>query len=121
MRLTPRHAMLSCLLLLAGCGGMDSVKVWPFGEKSGGGQVHAPENATLYTCAGGKSFYVRMLDNGATAWLIYPNREVGLRRSGDSGARYGNGIATLDLSGAEGTLSDGPGINYTGCKAAGAK
>lgn len=108
------------VLLLAGCGGMDSVKkVWPFdGESSGGGQVRGPANATQYLCDGNKNFYVRMLDNGATAWVIYPNREVGLSRSGDTGTRYTNGVATLDLASTGAKLSDGPDINFSGCKPA---
>ena len=106
-------------LLAAGCGGMDSVKkVWPFDGDSGGGQVRGPANATQYLCDGNKNFYLRMLDNGATAWVIYPNREVGLSRTGDSGTRYTNGVATLDLAGPGAKLSDGPEINLTGCKPA---
>lgn len=111
---------LLAAMLVAGCGGMDSVrKVWPFdGDSSGGGQVHGPANATQYLCDGSKNFYLRMLDNGATAWVIYPNREVGLNRTGNTGTRYTNGVATLDLAAPAAKLTDGPEINFTGCKPA---
>lgn len=102
-------------LLLSGC---SSVKVWPFeGDKTAGRQT-GPANATEYQCAGGKRFYVRYLDNGATAWLIYPDREVGLAKAA-SGTRYSNGVAVLEFSGSEATLTDPPAIAYSGCKAVG--
>ena len=123
MTFRPGLSLLPALLatlLVAGCGGMDSVKkVWPFDGDSGGGQVRGPANATQYLCEGKKNFYLRMLDNGATAWIIYPNREVGLSRVGDTGSRYTNGVAMLDLTSPEAVkLSDGPDINFTGCKSA---
>ena len=90
-------------LTLSACGG---TKMWPFGETPEGGRVYAPENATAYQCANGKRFWVRIMDNGATAWLIYPDREVGLSRSGDGG-RYTNGVAVLEIKGAEAFLVDG--------------
>lgn len=111
--------VLLAALLATGCGGMDSVKkVWPFDGDSGGGQVRGPANAIQYLCDANKNFYLRMLDNGATAWVIYPNREVALNRTGTTGTRYTNGIATLDLASPAAKLTDGPDINFTGCKPA---
>lgn len=81
-----------------------------------------PPNSTEYQCNGGKRFYVRYLDNGAAAWLIYPDREVRLDKvNSTAGARYSNGIAMLEINGNEATLADGPAIAYTGCKSAGGK
>ncbi|HEY3328171.1 MAG TPA: MliC family protein [Novimethylophilus sp.] len=108
----------ACVLLLSGCGGMN---VWPFdGEKSHGPTL-APSNATLYQCDGGKHFYLRYIDTGNTAWLIYPDREVALAKGTASaaGTRYSNGIAVLEIKGNDATLTDGPAISFTGCKLAG--
>lgn len=104
-------------LLSTGC---SEVKVWPFDSSSTASRSGAPANATEYQCDGGKRFYVRMLDNGSIAWVILPDREVGLSKStSGSGTRYTNGIAVLDISNAGTTLNDGPKIAYSGCKTTG--
>jgi membrane-bound inhibitor of C-type lysozyme len=100
------------MLLFAGCSGMS---IWPFGSK--GEQLSGPPaNATEYQCEGRKGFYVRDLENGAAAWLIYPDREVRLEKVAGAGTRYSNGIAVLDINGSEAILDDGPNIAYRGCK-----
>lgn len=111
-----RHFPLALflVLLLSGCG---SMKVWPFDSSGSSGQSHTPANSTEYQCSNAKRFYVRLLDNGNTAWLIYPDREVGLNKSAAAGNRYSNGVAVLDLNGNETTLNDGDKIHYSGCKA----
>ena len=73
-----------------------------------------PPNATEYQCDGGKRFYLRFLDNGATAWLIFPDREVGLPKTA-KGTDYSNGVAVLEINGNEARLTDGN-ISYSGCK-----
>lgn len=101
---------------LSACSSMSMDKVWPFGDKKEQNQPRRLANATEYQCEGGKRFHVRYVDNGAGAWLIYPDREVLLTKSG---TRYGNGVAVLEVNGNEATLSDGPAIVYKGCKAVG--
>ena len=104
---------LFCLtLLLTGCGG----KLWPFKSEDESSKSPAPANSTEYRCAANKHFYVRYLDKGETAWLIYPDREISLAQAAD-GKRYSNGIAVLEFTGDEATLNDGPTLSYTGCKA----
>jgi membrane-bound inhibitor of C-type lysozyme len=115
------HAALSapvCLcLLLSGCGG---VSLNPFAKDNTQGQSVTPPNSTEYQCNGNKHFYVRYLDNGNAAWLIYPDREVSLAKaSSASGTRYSNGVAVLDVNNGEAALTDGPAISFTGCKAVG--
>lgn len=108
-------------LLLSGCGSVN-VNLWPFGGGGAQDRPIKPANSTEYQCNGGKRFYVRYLDNGAAAWLIYPDRQVRLDKvSSNAGASYSNGIAMLDVNGNEATLADGPAISYTGCKAAESK
>lgn len=106
-------------LILTGCGSI-SMKDIPLVGGSASSQARVPANATEYQCANGKKFYVRMLDNGTTAWLIYPDREVGLPKA-SSGNRYTNGVAVLEINNGEATLNDGPAIAYTGCKVPGTK
>jgi len=109
---------LACLsLLLAGCGGLN---LWPFGGEKDQDRIGAPADATEYQCAGGKHFYVRYLDNGGAAWVIFPEREFRLDKvAAAAGTRYSNRVATLEVNGNEATLADGPAISFIGCKATG--
>lgn len=104
------------LFLLSGCSSVSVDKLWPFDGKSAPPQARTLSNATEYQCNGGKRFYVRYVDNGASAWLIYPDREVSLAKA-SSGSGYTNGVAVLEINGNEATLNDGPTIAYNGCKA----
>ena len=100
-------------LLLPGCGG---AKLWPFGSDTVQERSRTPANATEYKCAGGKRFFVRTLEGGAAVWLILPEREVRLDKLGtDSGLRYGNGSAVLEINGNEASLKDGAAISLSGC------
>ena len=112
---SPAFACLA--LLLTGC---ESVNLWPFGGGTGQEQSRTPASAIEYQCNAGKRFYVRYLDNGNAAWVIFPEREFRLDKvASESGARYSNGIAMLETNGNEATLRDGPTIAFTGCKAGG--
>jgi membrane-bound inhibitor of C-type lysozyme len=104
-------------LMLGACSSMSMDKVWPFGKEEGPGQPKRLANATEYQCEGGKRFHVRMEDGSNTAWLIFPDREVALAKQA-SASRYSNGVAVLDINGAEATLKDGAAA-FSGCKAAG--
>lgn len=110
----PALAYLS--LLLAGCG---SVNLWPFGGETNQDRARVPSDATEYQCAGGKRFYLRYLDNGNAAWIIFPDREFRLDKITSAGTRYSNGVATLVINGNETTLAGGPAISFAGCKVAG--
>ena len=104
-------------LLLGGCGGMPSMpNLWPFGEKSTE-RPRVPPGATIYVCDKGRPLYVRYIDNGKAAWVILPEREFRLNPViSASGARYSNGVATLETKGDEATLSDGPTVTHANCK-----
>jgi len=107
---------IACLsLVMAGCSSVKVDNLWPFGVKEQDA-ARIPPGATGYLCAGGKSFYLRYLDNGGAAWIIFPNREFRLDKANSAGTRYSNGIASLDFNGDEATLTDGSAISFTGCK-----
>ena len=119
----PMNKFLSLLTIslvlaavLTGCSSID--KYNPFTEAQVSQEIsRTPAGSTEYLCEGNKRFYVRMLDKGNGAWLIYPDREVNLDKISGAGNRYSNGIAVLEINGNEANLSDGPKIDYKGCQA----
>jgi hypothetical protein len=119
-RALPLLAVLS--LLLGGCSSMPDIgSVWPFGGDKTQPRSRVPANATEFQCNGGKRFYVRYLDNGAAAWVIFPDREFRLdRAAGDNATRYSSAAATLDVNGGEATLTGAAG-SFEGCKVPAAK
>ena len=110
-------ALLMSSALLAGCGEM-KMKVWPFGDSGPRERTRDPSNAMEYQCAAGKRFHLRMIDGGAAAWLILPEREVRLERIGESATRYGKGALLLELGTEAVSLADGATISHVNCKAA---
>lgn len=113
-----RAAVLSTVLAaaLSGCGGAN---LWPFDGEGAQPQSRVPANATAYQCEGGKRFFARFAEGGASVWVILPEREFRLDRvASGGGSRYSNGKATLDTGGAGASLDDGPAAQFTGCKTA---
>lgn len=101
------------LPVLAAC---SSVKLPnPFASKSPEMSSH-PANATAYVCADNKRFYVRMLNNGNDAWLIYPDHEVNLTKISGSKNQFSSGVITLVINGADTMLTDGDKAAYSACK-----
>ena len=109
--------LLVAATLLGGCGEM-KMKVWPFGDNSPRERSRDPVNATEYQCAAGKRFHLRMIDGGAAAWLILPEREVRLEGIGSGGTRYGKGGLVLELGADKASLADGAATTYADCKPA---
>ena len=115
-RITRAAALACTLLMLSGCGSMN-VNLWPFGSSKEQDPSRPPAGAAAYACEGGKRLFVRYLDNGAAAWVILPDREFRLNKiASGTGTRYSNGNATLDISDAGATLSDGVAVSHAGCK-----
>jgi len=109
--------LAAALVALSGC---SSINLWPFGDSKPQELSRKPVGATEYQCNNERRLYVRYLDNGASAWVIYPEREFRLDKvASESGTRYSNGIALLERSGDEVSLRDGPTVAFTGCKPAG--
>lgn len=114
---------LSVLVLLMGalaaCSTMKdlgNVNLWPFGSNADAPHVYHPANSVGYICEANKKFFVRILDKGASAWLILPDREVALTQVGTTKV-YSNGISKLDLSANEAVLMVNETTTFTGCKA----
>lgn len=115
-----RSATLALAALAITLGACSNIKLWPLGDSTPTERSRVPTNAVEYRCEGGKSFYVRYLEEGAAAWVYFPERQVRLEKAASSaGTRYTNGNATLRIEGAEVTLTDGPAVSYLGCKTPG--
>jgi membrane-bound inhibitor of C-type lysozyme len=99
---------------LAGCSSW-----WPWGGSSG--EVpRVPPGATAYKCDENKELYVRYIDGGKSAMVIYPEREFRLDSAETgSGVRYTNGHTTLRTKGSEATLEEGNTVVYSNCKSSG--
>jgi membrane-bound inhibitor of C-type lysozyme len=113
-----RHAapwifVVALLPVLAACGSIKLAN--PFASDAPV-MSSRPVNATAYVCADNKHFYVRMLNNGNDAWLIYPDHEVNLTKVSGSNNQFSSGVITLVIDGAETMLTDGEKIAYTACK-----
>lgn len=74
-----------------------------------------PTGSVAYVCDNNAQFYVRMLNNGNDAWVIYPDHEVSLPKQADG--RFTNGTAVFTPGAESASLTDGEKVNYTACKA----
>lgn len=116
MRISAATFAVFATLGLSGCG---SVDLWPFGGEDRPERSRTPANATAYQCDGGRKLYVRMLDNGAAAWVILPEREIRLEKTGAAAAtNYAYRGTLLEIRGAQAVLLEGSKPVLTGCKAA---
>jgi hypothetical protein len=113
-----RVAAVACAALVLGACSSVNVKLWPFGDDKEQNPSRTPPGATAYTCQNGQQMFVRYLDGGAAAWIILPGREFRLGKAGADTGTYSNGSATLAIQDKVATLTDGPGVSYTGCKPA---
>ncbi|MDA0276869.1 MAG: MliC family protein [Proteobacteria bacterium] len=105
----------AALLALSAC---SNINVWPFSEDKVE-RSRVPANATAYQCDGGRKLYVRMLENGAAAWVILPEREIRLEKTGAAAAtNYSYRGTLLEVKGDEAALLEGSKPVLTGCKAA---
>jgi hypothetical protein len=107
-------ALASIALLISACSIVKPFHVFKTESKE---RSKNPENATEYICENNQHFFVRMLNKGADAWLIFPDHEVNLAQSSTDKNRYVSGAISLVLNGEQTTLTDGDVLSYTGCKA----
>ena len=114
MKHTYIFAMIAAVLSLPACSMLKPFKVFNTETQE---RSKNPANATEYICENNKHFFVRMLNKGSDAWLIFPDHEVNLAQSSSDKNRYVSGAITLVLNGEQSTLTDGDVLSYTGCKA----
>ena len=88
-----------------------------------GGSSRTPAGATEYRCNNGRHFYARFLDNGASVWVIFPEREFRLDKAESASiTRYTNRQTIFEVNeSGEVSLRDGATFAYTGCTPGGAK
>ncbi len=107
-------ALIPFALALCAC---SSVNLWPFGSSDTPVLSRTPAGATEYFCNNDRRFYARFLDNGASVWVILPEREFRLDKA-DSAGRYTNRVAMMEINEAgEVSLREGTTLAFTGCKA----
>jgi uncharacterized membrane protein len=104
--------LVSIITILPSC---SSLSLNPFSSEVKE-RSRIPESAIAYECDDHQQFYVRMLNNGSDAWLIYPDHEVNLTKSADNKNHFSSGSISLQINGDATTLNDGEKIAYTGCK-----
>lgn len=106
--------MISTALMLSACGTVD--KINPFSGSNDDDSLPY-KNASQYRCDDKKSFYLRMHDNGQSAWVIFSDHEVNLKQNVENKQQYINGAITLNLGDEITTLTDGEKAVYSACSA----
>ena len=76
----------------------------------------APKDASLYQCEKNKQFYVRALEGGKEMWLIFPNREFGLKQIEALKNTYNNETTTLEINDPETYIKEGEVLTYQKCR-----
>ena len=76
----------------------------------------APKDASLYQCEKNKQFYVKPLEGGKEMWLVFPDREFGLKQVEASKNIYTNDTTTLEINDPETYIKEGDVLTYQKCR-----
>lgn len=76
----------------------------------------APKDASLYQCEKNKQFYVKALEGGKEMWLIFPDREFGLKQGDVLKNSYSNDTTTLEINDPETFIKEGDVLTYQKCR-----
>ena len=76
----------------------------------------APKDASLYQCEKNKQFYVKPLEGGKEMWLVFPDREFGLKQVEASKNIYTNDTTTLEINDSETYIKEGDVLTYQKCR-----
>ena len=76
----------------------------------------APKDASLYQCEKNKQFYVKALEGGKEMWLIFPDREFGLKQIEALRNTYNNDTTTLEINDPETYIKEGEVLTYQKCR-----
>jgi len=75
-----------------------------------------PKDASLYQCEKNKQFYVKPLEGGKEMWLVFPDREFGLKQVEASKNIYTNDTTTLEINDPETYIKEGDVLTYQKCR-----
>ena len=76
----------------------------------------APKDASLYQCEKNKQFYVKSLEGGKEMWLVFPDREFGLKQVEASKNIYTNDTTTLEINDPDTYIKEGDVLTYQKCR-----
>jgi hypothetical protein len=76
----------------------------------------APQGASLYQCEKNKKFYIKSLEGGKEMWIIFPNREFGLKQVDTLKNMYTNESTTLEINDPETYIKEGDVLTYQKCQ-----
>ena len=76
----------------------------------------APKDASLYQCEKNKQFYVKSLEGGKEMWLVFPDREFGLKQVDALKNTYNNETTTLEINDPETYIKEGDVLTYQKCR-----
>jgi len=63
-----------------------------------------------------KQFYVKALEGGKEMWLIFPDREFGLKQGDVLKNTYSNDTTTLEINDPETFIKEGDVLTYQKCR-----
>ncbi|MEY3933291.1 MAG: hypothetical protein RL426_937 [Pseudomonadota bacterium] len=112
-----KFTVLILPVLLSSCG---SIKIPEVNLPSLSGEYRelstAPQGASLYQCEKNKKFYLKALEGGKEMWIIFPNREFGLKQVDALKNTYTNESTTLEINDPETFIKEGDALTYQKCQ-----
>jgi hypothetical protein len=114
------YKILMILILSASLSSCGSVKMPEINLPSLNGDYRelstAPQGASLYQCEKNKKFYIKSLEGGKEMWIIFPNREFGLKQVDTLKNMYTNESTTLEINDPETYIKEGDVFTYQKCQ-----
>ena len=114
------YKILMILILSASLSSCGSVKMPEINLPSLNGDYRelstAPQGASLYQCEKNKKFYIKALEGGKEMWIIFPNREFGLKQVDTLKNMYTNESITLEINDPETYIKEGDVLTYQKCQ-----
>jgi len=108
--------LLSVPFLLSSCGSMKMPEVsLPMLNGDYRELSTAPKDASLYQCEKNKQFYLKALEGGKEMWLVFPDREFGLKQVDALKNTYNNETTTLEINDPETYIKEGDVLTYQKC------
>ena len=112
-----KQSVLALSILLIGCGSMSVPDInLPMLNGDYRELSLAPKDAIEYQCEKNRHFYVKVLEGGKEMWLIYSDREFGLKQVESSKNVYTNDATTLEINDPETFIKEGDVLAYQKCQ-----